>query len=292
MSALTYQRLVIAACVRDRRAKHAVGQSWQPCIDIRQNGANDVLLTIGVGIVATIAIAAFVLAPRLFQPRLVFDRRPDPPAAFGYRMTWIAVQTTDTARVADVLQIEAIETANWRTGVGTVYDERLGQGRVYLTPPVNGWTFVIGIALPQPLGRGFADKCTPMLLDLAAAFPEAQYYVCFPALDFFAWARVSDGKLMRAFAIGDEGVIWNKGRPTKEERGLGLKVGEVRGVKGRKGDVGPAMPVYPTEAQVMHLASCWSLDPTSLEGTKADPGLGYMCAAPQRWRPERLRRTG
>ena len=250
------------------------------------------IFTIGVFIVLTIATAAFVLAPRLFEPRLVFDTKPDPPAAFGYRMTWIAVRSTDTARVAEVLEIEAIETSNWRTGIGTIYDERLGRGRVYLTPPVNGWTFVVGLSLPQPLGRGFADKCTPMLLDLAGNFREAQYFVCHPGLDFFAWARMSEGKLARAFAIGDEGIIWNKGRPTKEERGLGLKFGEVRGVKGRKGDLGPPMQVYPTEAQIMHLASCWSLDPTSLEGTKAGPGLGYVCATPQRWRPERLRRTG
>lgn len=250
------------------------------------------VLTIGVFIVLTISIAAFVLAPRLFEPRLVFDTKPDPPAAFGYRMSWIAIRSSDTARVAEVLEIEAVKAANWRTEIGTVYDERVGQGRVYLTPPVNGWTFVVGMALPQPLGGGFADKCTPMLLDLSGSFPDAQYYVCFPALDLFAWARVVDGKLVRAFAIGDEGVIWNKGRPTKEERGLGLRVGEVRGMKGRKSDVGPPIPIYPTEAQVMHLASCWSLDPTSLTGSKADPGIGYVCTAPQRWRPERLRRTG
>lgn len=249
-------------------------------------------LTIAVSIVLTIAIAAFVLAPRLFEPRVVFDTRPDPPAAFGYQMSWLAIRSADTARVAEVLQAEAVEAANWRTGIGTVYDENIGRGRIYLTPPVNGWTFVVGLALPQPLGRGFADKCTPLLLDLAAAFPEAQYYACFPALDLYAWARVSEGKLARAFAISDEGVVWNKGRPTREERGLGFKFGEVKGVKGRKSDVGPPMPVYPTEAQVMHLASCWSLDPTSLKGSKADPGLGYICSAPAQWRPERLRRTG
>ncbi len=250
------------------------------------------ILTIGVSIVVTIAVAAFVLAPRLFQPRLVFDDTPDPPAGFGYRMAWLAIRTTDTSRVAEVLGLDAVEASNWRTGIGTVYDERLSQARVYLTPPVNGWTFVVGLALPQPLSRGFVDKCTPMMLDLAGAFPEAQYFLCYPPMDFFAWARVADGKLVRAFAIGDEGVIWNKGKATKEERGIGLKVAEVRGVKSRKADVGPPMQVYPTEAHVMHLASCWSLDPTTLQGTRADPGIGYVCATPARWKPERLRRTG
>ena len=252
------------------------------------------IVTIGIGasIVVTIALAAFVLAPRLFEPRLVYDPTPDPPAAFGYRMAWLAIRTNDASRVAEVLNLDAIEIANWRTGIGTVYDERLSQGRVYLTPPVNGWIFVVGLSLPQPLGRGFADKCTTMLLDLAGAFPEAQYYLCYPLMEYFAWARVTDGKLVRAFAIGDDGVIWNKGKATREERGLGLKLGDVRGVKTRKSDVGPPMQVYPTEAHVMHLASCWSFDPTSLAATKADTGIGYVCAAPAKWKPERMRRTG
>lgn len=250
------------------------------------------ILTIGVCIVVTIAIAAFVLAPRMFEPRVVFDDTPDPPAAFGYRMAWLAIRTTDTSRVAEVLELEAIEASNWRTGIGTIYDEQLSRGRVYLTPPVNGWTFVVGLSLPQPLGGGFVDKCTPILLDLAGAFPEAQYYLCYPPMDCYAWARVSDGKLVRAFAIGDEGIIWNKGKSTKDERSIGLKFAEVRGVKSRKADVGLPMQVYPTEAHVMHLASCWSFDPTTLQGTKTDSGLGYVCATSLAWRPERLRRTG
>ena len=111
-------------------------------------------------------------------------------------------------------------------------------------------------------------------------------------MDFYAWARVLDGRLVRAFAIGDEGVIWNKGKPSKEERGLGLKLFEVKGMSRRKSDIGSPMVVYPTEAQVMHLAGCWSLDPTSIEAAVADGALGVVCATPMRWRPERLRRTG
>lgn len=250
-------------------------------------------LIIAVFVLATIAVAALVLAPRMFAPRVVFDKNPDPPAAFGFRMAWLAIRTNDTAHVAQVLRLEPIEKSNWRTGIGTVYDERLGEGRLYLTPPVNGWTFVVGLSLPQPLGRHFVDKCTTMLLDLAGAFPEAQYYLCYPPIDFFAWARLHDGKLVRAFAIGDEGIIWNKGKPTRDERGLGLRLGEVRGVRSRKGDVGPPLQIYPTEQHVMHLASCWSLDPTTLAAGKADPdgGIGYICAAPSAWKPERLRRS-
>ena len=250
------------------------------------------ILTICVLIGLTVAIAAFLLAPRLAEGRVIFDQTPDKPVPFGYRMAWLAIRTRDTARVADVLGLQMLQNANWRTGVGTIYDDRLGESHIYIAPPVNGWTFVIGLSLPQPLGRGFVDKTTPMLLDLAGNFPEAQYYLSYGPVDFYAWARVLDGRLVRAFAIGDEGVIWNKGKASKEERGLGLKLTEVKGVRGRKSDIGPPMPVYPTEAQVMHLAGCWSLDPTSITAAKADSQVGIVCATPVRWRPERLRRTG
>ena len=255
-------------------------------------GRYDVILTICVLIGLTVVAAAMKLAPRIAEGRVVFDATPDKPAAFGYRMAWLAIRTRETTKVLDVLGLDSMQHANWRTGIGTVYDETLGESHLFVSPPVNGWTFVICLSLPQPLGRGFVDKCTPMLLDLAGNFPEAQYYLSHGPIDFYAWARVLDGKLIRAFAIGDEGVIWNKGKASKEERGLGLKLFDVKGVRSRKSDIGPPMQVYPTEYHVMHLAGCWSLDPTSISDGAIDKSHGIVCATPARWRPERLRRTG
>lgn len=234
--------------------------------------------------------AAFALAHRLAQGRVIFDATPDTPAPFGYRMAWVAVRTRDTARVIEVLGLRAQEQANWRTGIGTVYDARLGEAHLYVTPPINGWTFVVGQCLPQPLGGGFVDKCTPMMLDLAAKFPEAQYFLSSPAIEFYAWARVFNGKLVRAFAIGDEGIIWNKGKATPDERNLGLKLTETKNGRGRKAE-SAAMLVYPTEAHVMYLAGCWSLDPTSIASKGVDRGAGYICIPPGKWRPERMRKT-
>ena len=76
---------------------------------------------------------------------------------------------------------------------------------------LSGWTFVVGLSLPYPVGRSFVDKCTPMLLRLGAEFIEVQYFFSYPPIDFFAWARIVHGRLIRAFAIGDEGTIWNRG---------------------------------------------------------------------------------
>ncbi|MBZ0211724.1 MAG: hypothetical protein K8F92_19020, partial [Hyphomicrobium sp.] len=118
-----------------------------------------------------------------------------------------------------------------------------------------------------------------------------QYYFSYPPIDYYAWARVKDGRLVRAFAVSDEGIIWNKGRPSKEERALGLKLFELRGVRGRKGDAGGELILHPTEDHVMRLANRWSIDPTILCEEHAPVGLGYIAVPPHGWRAERLRKA-
>jgi hypothetical protein len=183
-----------------------------------------VILTIAIMVSLTIAIAARVLAPRLSEGRVHFARSPDRPAAFGYKMAWLAVRSRDTAAVVEELGLIAPQACNWRSGIGTVYDNRLGNDHIFVSPPVNGWTFVVGLALPYPVGRTFVDKCTPLLDRLGSRFVEVQYFFAYPPVDLFAWARLLEGRVVRAFAITDTGIVWNKGRTTKEERALGLKL--------------------------------------------------------------------
>lgn len=249
------------------------------------------VIAIAILLLLTIAVAAFVLAPQMGEARVIFDTTPDRPSPFGYKMAWLAIRTRDTTRVIEVLGLVEPRECNWSSAIGTVYDDRLGENHVYVSPPVNGWTFVVGLSLPYPVGRSFVDKCTPMLLGLGAAFSEVQYFFTYPLIDFFAWARTINGKLVRAFAIGDEGIIWNEGKPSKDEKSLGLKLFELRGVRERKGDAGGELILYPTEEHVMRLASCWSLDPTRIEAAQAAATTGFICYAPAAWRPERMRKS-
>lgn len=255
---------------------------------------SSVLMTIIILVMtsATIAIAAFVLAPRVADGRVVFDTTGDHPKAFGYQMAWFAIRTRDTAGVVERLGLTGVIACNWNNGLGAVYSHEHGASHVFVSPPVNGWTFVAGLALPQPMGKAFVDKSIPLLLDLGSQFIEVQYYVAYPALDYFAWARVIDGRIVRAYAITDQGVIWNKGKPSKEEKFLGIKLYEVRGEKKRRGNAGTELVLYPTEAHVLQLAGKWSLDPSRLDGMTASAPHGNLGEAPARWRAERLRRTG
>ena len=148
--------------------------------------------------------------------RVVFEVVPDCPKAFGYNMAWIAIRTKDTAQVIEALELTAAEPANWNSGIGTVYSAELGDTYVFVSPPIKGWTFVAGVPLPLPVGRSFVDKLTPLLARLGSDFSQVQYFAGFPIIDFFAWAKLEGGRMVRAFAIGDEGVIWDRGRLTAE----------------------------------------------------------------------------
>src|SRR6478672_3650737 len=157
-------------------------------------------------IAVTIAIAVLRLGPHMAQGRTIYEVEPDRPAPFGYKMGWLAVRTRDTEAVVQALGLVEPTASNWNSGIGSV----------------NDWTFVVGLSLPFPASRGFVDKCSPILLGLGERFVEVQFFFTYPLIDYFAWARVIDRRMVRIFAVSDEGVVVNRGKVSPEERALGL----------------------------------------------------------------------
>lgn len=248
-------------------------------------------ILIALMITLTVAVIVRVLLPALQPRRIMLPAQPDTPKAFGPSMAWIAIRNAPPERIAHLLGVEGATAANWDAGIGAIYDEALSDTHIFIAPPVKGITFVAGVPLPMPVGRAFADKLTPLLTDLAAQFRDVQYFACFPAIDFYAWTRFENGRVVRAFAMSEEGVIWDRGRLTAEERALGLRLFELRGIRGRSGDAGGAIILHPTEGQVLRMACGWSLDPSLLDKLTCQPATGIVARAPAAWRSERVRKA-
>ncbi len=223
---------------------------------------------------------------RLNLSRLLFGGgkvTADRPHGFGYKMAWVAVKTRDTAKLINVLQLSDARSADWSTGIAAVYSERVGLDRVFVTPPIDGWSHVVGLSLPHPMSDAFQDRCAPFLTNLSREFGSVNYYASFPELEYFAWAYLRNGELKRGFACSSEGVLWNRGRVLADERSVGLEWLNIRAVAD---DESAGTNHQLREQQVLELARRWSLDPTHLEARDdLEASVGYLATAPTDWQP-------
>ena len=134
---------------------------------------------------------------------------------------------------------------------------RLRERRVFVSPPVDGWTLVIGAGLPDPAAD--VDVAYRFLTRLSRSIGEVHFYSADRVLNFHSWARLDSGRVTRAYAWAGE-TVWNEGRSTLEERLLGMRcrayAEEPPPV--RFGEV--PSELHNTERVVL-LARRWSVDP-------------------------------
>ena len=68
--------------------------------------------------------------------------KPDKPVSFGYKCAWYAMRTNDTDAVVAALRLDGVVASTWKEGVKAAY-----AGRVFVTPPLGGWTLTAGWCL-------------------------------------------------------------------------------------------------------------------------------------------------
>ena len=251
-----------------------------------------------IGFISALTVATALVAWRLVKPRpgperIVLDATPDRPLAFGPGMIWIAVRARSPEQVCTALELEKTEPANWRSGLACVHDPALESGRVFVSPSVLGWVFIVGPALPTPpLTPRFEDVCSPLMATLGREFTDCQYFAAMPDVDLMAWLRWRNGAKVRAFAVSEAGQVWNDGAQDRYERRLGLKNFDVRGLAARQGDLGGRLLMVPSAEQVFALAGEWGLDPTRIDKLESvSPACGIVAPAPLAWRPRMRNRA-
>jgi hypothetical protein len=171
------------------------------------------------------------------------------PRSFGPRTVWLAFRGATTQSVAKALDLREVAPLGWTGGLVGAY-----AGRVFVTPPVDGWVLATSTRFPDTL-----------LARLSHQFDEVQYFGTHEDIGWVAWARYVNGVATRKFAyLGGHGaILWNEGDPTPDERALNLDF-STKAI--RDGGV-------PEEANVFALAAKWSVDPSTL-AQRPDPGVG------------------
>lgn len=215
-------------------------------------------------------------APSIHAPKPLdnIDTTPDAPMSFGYKMSWLALKTEDSAAVCGSLPVTNIQPANWRTGFVAAYG-----GHVFISPPVNGWTLVVSHQLPELPEEDRTDELTPLLASLSERFGEAQYFGTHRVVDYHAWALFTNGREVRAFAyLGERGeYLANRGDETDGESELGYDYFNPDAPDAESETYWERDDLcYPDEEHVMEVAGKWSVNPQTLEDLGLPNGTGWI----------------
>lgn len=175
---------------------------------------------------------------------------------FGFKTGWLAVRDGELAAIAEAVGGRPGSSLDWTVGVRRAYSE---PDVVMVTPLLVArdgglWRLVVGqwiaanhesidvATLSQALGR------------------EVQLFVTHRVVGLHRWDWAQDGVLIRSFEFGDAEVRRWHGSAREVELAIGLPgtFNQAGGASGQAIVIG--------EADVMRVASAWSIDPTTLDG--------------------------
>jgi hypothetical protein len=218
------------------------------------------VLLASFGVVVVGAVGMVTLHRRLLRQWRRQNRMVDPLSqvtaarrrAVGVPLPgrWLAIRSSNTHHIRESLALR---------GSGVSWSEALSRARercVFVSQPVDGWTLVVGGGLPDATMD--ADRLYRFLMELSLEVGEVQYFSLDRVLGFHGWARIKDGRVMRAYAWAGQ-AVWNEGRMTLDERLLGLRCHEY-GADQPELEYGQTSPEFTNVERVPLLARRWGLD--------------------------------
>jgi hypothetical protein len=197
-------------------------------------------------------------------PSSVSQRATFRPTLFAQPSRWLAIRGANPRAVQEALGLHHAVRCSWEEGLMEAQEQKL-----FITPPVSGWTLVIGSNLPDP-GEDI-DKLYHFLANVSRKLGHVQYFHINRAVNHHAWAMVEQGRVFRAYAWAGE-TLWNQGPVTAAERQLSLTCLDYG--FDSSGFTQKDTLQANTEKLAL-LASRWSVDPSSIDErhVKATQGI-------------------
>jgi hypothetical protein len=128
---------------------------------------------------------------------------------------WLAIRGASPARIREALRGRVTAHSNWAEAL-----VRSRERALFVSPPVDGWTLVIGAGIPDVFHD--VDRAFHFLREVSESLGTVHFFAANRVLHSHAWARLEDGRVTRAYAWAGM-TLWNEGRTTLEERLLGLR---------------------------------------------------------------------
>ena len=177
----------------------------------------------------------------------------DLPKPFGYKISWLAIQTENLEDVMSFLDVKEYTVCNWESGI-----KECNNDFIFVSPCVNGYIFVIGLFdCPE-----IDDK-----------FEDVFYFTSHRIVDYYGWSKYKNGKLIRKYLTSEEEIL-NIGDLTPEEIELRFNLFETS-LDEKTEDFDYEKIVYVCEENVMQISKAWGID-TSFENIEVAPATGYI----------------
>lgn len=168
---------------------------------------------------------------------------------------WLAIRSRDMQAVQTALRLDNPRPCSWAEGV-------FSSRKLFIAPPINGWTLVFGASLPNP--DDDVDVCYRFLRELSRKLGHVQFFQADQVLQHHAWAQLESGRVLRGYAWAGT-TVWNQGVKTSAEVALKLNC-FAYGDNPGSDDWAVADHIVANVEKVSQLAQRWSLDPTELDG--------------------------
>ena len=146
-----------------------------------------------------------------------------------------------------------------------------GEHQFFISPRVNGWVIVTGVAIPTP--DEDVDECFHFLISLSRKLGHVQFFYGEKYFYHHAWARLDEGCVTRAYAWAGE-TVWNQGAKTVPETELGVKCFGY-------GELCPPAIARKNTEKVSQLAARWNFDPASVDERTLNQAIGMAVELPR-----------
>jgi hypothetical protein len=186
---------------------------------------------------------------------IIFPQRP---------ACWLAIRAASPEGVMAALGLGHSTPCSWSEGM-------TGEHEFFISPRVNGWVIVTGLAIPTP--DDDVDECFRFLVALSRKLGHVQFFQVEKFLHYHAWARLDYGCVTRAYAWAGE-TVWNQGGKTVPETELGVKCFGY-------GEPCPANVARVNADKVSQLAARWNFDPASVDERLLSQSFGMAGELPR-----------
>lgn len=185
------------------------------------------------------------------------SERPFRKLLFTPPRSWLAVKSTNQRLIQHALGLRNATPCTWDDGIYSHED-----GQLFLTPPVQGWTLILGNDLTR-FGED-ADACFHFIRSFSRRIGMVQFFSLNPVVHHHAWVLANQGEILRAYCWAGE-TLWNQGPLTAAEKHLHM-VCHPYGPPPTTSTLESSPDPGHANIEKLHLlAGKWSVDPTAID---------------------------